>query len=232
MCGRFTLRTPANIIKDVFGLELLPYFQPRYNIAPSQPVAVVRVEDDERRLRMLRWGLVPWWAQDPAIGNRLINARAETVATKPAYREPFEQRRCLIPADGFYEWQRLGNERKQPFHIDLSNGDPLAFAGLWDRWHDRGTGSVTESCALITIEANSVVAPIHHRMPVMLTSSSFSAWLERRTKPDRLHKLLRPIDAEQIRATPVSTLVNRPENDNLRCLDPVVVPSSHQTLFD
>ncbi len=231
MCGRFTLRTPANIVKDMFGLEPLPELRPRYNIAPTQPIAVVRSEDAERRLHMLRWGLIPWWAKDVSIGNRLINARAETVATKPAYRESFEQRRCLIPADGFYEWQRLGNGRKQPFHVDLSTGDPFAFAGVWDRWRDPVSDAVTESCALITIEANSVVAPIHHRMPVMLPPSSFAAWLEPDAQPEGLQEMLRPIAGERVRATPVSVLVNRPENDDPRCLDPVVAPSLQPTLF-
>ena len=231
MCGRFTLRTPANIFKDVFGLEPLPGLRPRYNIAPTQPIAVVRAEGAKRRLHMLRWGLVPWWAKDISIGNRLINARAETIATKPAYREPFEQRRCLIPADGFYEWQRLGNGRKQPFHVDLSTGDPFGFAGVWDRWRDPASGAVTESCALITIEANSVVAPIHHRMPVTLTPSSFAAWLERDAEPERLQELLCPIAGERVRVTPVSVLVNRPDNDDPRCLDPVGAPSPQPTLF-
>ncbi len=232
MCGRFTLRTPANIIKDVFGLDPLPGFRPRYNVAPTQPVAVVRLTDEGRQLDMLRWGLIPWWAKDISIGNRLINARAETVATKPAYREPFEQRRCLIPADGFYEWQRLPNGRKQPFHVDLSTGDPFAFAGLWDRWRDRASGAVTESCALITIGASSAVAPIHHRMPVMLTPSAFAAWLEPEAQPEELQGLLRPIASERVRATPVSVLVNGPDNDDPRCLDPVVAPSPQPTLFD
>ena len=231
MCGRFTLRTPANIIKDVFGLQPLPGFQPRYNIAPSQPVAVVRAEGAERRLQMLRWGLIPWWAKDASVGNRLINARAETVATKPAYREPFEQRRCLIPADGFYEWQPLGNGRKQPFHVDLLTGEPFAFAGLWDRWRDPSNGAIAESCALITIEANALVAPIHGRMPVMLSPSSFAAWLEPTAETESLQELLRPIAAERLRATPVSVLVNRPGNDDRRCLDPVVAPSRQPTLF-
>ena len=232
VCGRFTLRTPADIIKDVFGLEPLPGFQPRYNIAPTQPVAVVRQLDEGRRLEMLRWGLIPWWAQDASVGNRMINARAETVAAKPAYREPFEQRRCLIPADGFYEWQRLGNGRKQPFHFELCSSDAFAFAGIWDRWRDRTSGVVTESCALITTDANSVVSPIHDRMPVMLMPSAFGTWLERDAEPDRLQRLLRPIDAELLRAAPVSVLVNRPENDDARCLDRIAAPSPQPTLFD
>ncbi len=232
MCGRFTLRTPANIIRDVFGLQPLPGLLPRYNIAPSQPVAVVRVAAGEHHLQMIRWGLIPWWAKDVTIGNRMINARAETVATKPAFREPFEQRRCLIPADGFYEWQRLGNGRKQPFHLELTSGDPFAFAGVWDRWRDRSSGDTTESCALITTEANSTVAPIHDRMPVMLRPPEFSAWLDPAANPEPLRELLRPIAAEQLRATAVSALVNRPENDDPFCLDPVVAPRRQPTLFD
>ncbi len=232
VCGRFTLRTPADIVKDVFGLRPLPGLRPRYNIAPSQPVAVVRDDAGQRRLEMVRWGLVPWWAKDASIGNRMINARAETVATKPAFREPFEQRRCLIPADGFYEWQRLGNGPKQPFHLELIGGDPFAFAGVWDRWRDRSSGDVTESCALITTEANSTVAPIHDRMPVILGPQAFATWLDPTAAPEPLHELLRPIAAEQLRATAVNTLVNRPENDDPLCLDPVVAPRRQPTLFD
>jgi len=167
VCGRFTLTTNLGAIAKRFGVSrLLEEVGPRYNIAPSQTVIVVN-DDGTRHLTQMRWGLIPSWAQDPAIGNRMINARAETVATKPAFRVALRKRRCLIPADGFYEWQPLGR-RKQPIYIALKNREPFAFAGLWEIWTSP-EGEEVKSCTIITTEANTLLKPIHDRMPVMLT---------------------------------------------------------------
>lgn len=168
MCGRFTLRVPAAELVEIFRLLRRPDVQPRYNIAPTQPVAVVRRIDRGRELSMLRWGLVPSWAKDPKIGARMINARAETVATKPAFRTALRRRRCLVPADGFYEWAKSAGGTKQPHYITRRDGRPFAFAGLWESW-DGPDGSSIESCTIVTTEANDLVGRIHDRMPVILS---------------------------------------------------------------
>lgn len=168
MCGRFTLRTPAKHIAEIFGLSDVFDLPHQYNIAPSQDVAAVRLnrEGKKRELAMLHWGLVPFWAKDPKIGYRTINARAETLATKPSFRNAFKKRRCLIVADGFYEWQKT-NGKKQPFLIHMKDDRPFAFAGLWEHW--KGDDEVIESCTIIVTEANDLMKPIHDRMPVILS---------------------------------------------------------------
>ena len=201
----------------------------RYNVAPSQSVAAVRFERGERRLSMLRWGLIPGWAQDPSIGNRLINARAETVGTKPAFRAAWStRRRCLVPADGFYEWTGRGSVR-QPWLIAMKDGAPFAFAGLWERWTVRegavlrgslaecAPGDVVETFALLTTTANAAVAPVHHRMPVIVPPERFDPWLSGETVA------LDPYPPESMTVHPVSTLVNKPANDDPRCIEPVVL---------
>ncbi|MFH1923901.1 MAG: SOS response-associated peptidase [Planctomycetota bacterium] len=224
MCGRFTLRAPASVVAAQFGLFEMPPFAPRFNVAPTQPVAVVRCAFDEpkprRELAWLRWGLIPSWAKDPAIGNRMINARAETVAEKPAYRAAFRQRRCLVVADGFYEWQRLG-ARKQPYFIRMRDDRPFAFAGLWESWQGPEQGPV-ESCTLLTTEPNELLEPIHNRMPVILAADDYQQWLDPAVrKPEMLEPLLRPFPAERMIADPVSTYVNSPTRDDPRCIDPI-----------
>jgi putative SOS response-associated peptidase YedK len=221
MCGRFTLRTTGKAVADFFGLREIPELLARYNIAPTQPVAAVRVSQHHagRELAMLRWGLIPAWAADPAIGNRMINARADTVATKPAFRKAFRQRRCLIVADGFYEWKKL-NGRKQPYYIRLQDGGPFAFAGLWEHW-DRGDRPI-DSCTILTTDANELVGSIHDRMPVILDPGDYNLWLD----PDiedakRLEPLLVPYRSEAMAAYPVSTMVNNPKADDPRCIEPV-----------
>ncbi|HXY36302.1 MAG TPA: SOS response-associated peptidase [Planctomycetaceae bacterium] len=217
MCGRFTLRArPADLV-EVFELLREPELTPRFNIAPTQPVAIVRQVDKHREISMVRWGLIPFWAEDPKVGYSTINARAETVAKKPTFRQSFAKRRCLIPADGFYEWQRMDG-RKQPFFIHMKDDRPFAFAGLWDRWK-RGDQAI-ESCSIIVSNANELVEPIHDRMPVILDQEDYARWLDPKNQDTAaLQGLLRPYPAEGMTAFPISTLVNSPRNDQPECIE-------------
>ncbi len=225
MCGRFTLRTPASAVVDHFAVEgEVPPLTPRYNIAPTQAVAVVRIDDrggqPRRELAALRWGLIPHWAKDTSIGNRMINARAETVAGKPAYRAALRRRRCLLPADGFYEWRRTGG-RKQPYFIGLDGDGLFAFAGLWESWEGPDHSHI-ESCTVLTTEANELVRPIHDRMPVILPPANYRLWLDPAEQdPATLLPLLGPFPADQMKACPVGTLVNSPANDRPECIAPL-----------
>ena len=177
MCGRFAFYSPTEAAAALFGVSGSVDVEPRYNIAPTQYVAAVRNDADEQReLVMLRWGLVPFWAKDPSIGNRMINARAETVAEKPSYRNAYKHRRCLVLADGFYEWRRQG-EVKTPYFISLASGEPFALAGLWENWTDKESGESLQTTTLITTDANAFMAPLHHRMPVILEAATATDWL-------------------------------------------------------
>lgn len=221
MCGRFTLFEPDRILAKEFGISGFAPRSPRYNIAPSQPVAAVRAPSaaNERELVLLRWGLIPSWSKDPAIGNRLINARSETVREKPSFRNAFRKHRCLIPASGFYEWQRL-ERGKQPFYIRMRDRRPFAFAGLWDRWE--GPDGPLETCTILTTAANTVLSPIHDRMPVILPSTEYARWLDLSLKdPDSLTSLLVPFPPEEMDAFPVSPRVNAPSNDDAGCIAPL-----------
>jgi putative SOS response-associated peptidase YedK len=207
---------------ELFELPYVPPLEPRYNIAPTQPVAAVRYDIDtgERKLDLLKWGLIPFWAKDAGIGNRMINARSETVAEKPAFRAAFRERRCLVPADGFYEWQKLGT-RKQPHHIHLPGGGGFGIAGLWESW-ESGEGDTVESCTLLTTEANETLKPIHHRMPVILDPSDYDVWLDPKlTDRDTLEHLLRAMPEDALVASPVSTLVNSPGNQGPELIAPI-----------
>ncbi len=221
MCGRFTLAAPAEQVATQFQLPETPALRPRYNIAPTQEVAAVRATEGGRELAMLRWGLVPSWAKDPSIGARMINARAETAAEKPAFRTALRQRRCLIPADGFYEWQaREGG--KQPFHIRLADGGLFALAGLYEHWK-APDGSWLSTCTILTTEANELMRPLHDRMPVIIAPEHYALWLApglRDVGP--LQELLAPFPADQMAATPVSKAVNRVANDGPELLAPAV----------
>ena len=218
MCGRFTLRASTKEIAEHFALPLLGDLQPRYNIAPTQAIAVVRNGVPSSELTLLRWGLVPSWSKDPSSGPLLINARSETVATKPAFRQAFRQRRCLIPADGFYEWRRVGRT-KQPLHFSRHDGGLLAFAGLWECWH-AADGSALESCTILTTQANTLVQPVHERMPVILDPRDYAIWLApTRTQPTDLQQLLVPSPDDLLRVVPVSSYVNSPKHDDARCLE-------------
>jgi len=221
MCGRFTLATPPEIVAEFFELTAAPDLSPRYNIAPTQPAPAILLtpERAQRLFRPLRWGLIPSWARDPTIGNRMINARAETVAEKPAFRSAFRQRRCLVVSDGFYEWKK-GPGRKQPFYIRMRDDRPFAFAGLWEHWEaDDGTG--IESCALLTTQPNEVLRPIHDRMPVILDRANYDLWLDpTMADVDRLRPLLCPYRAEEMKVYPVGTRVNSPTRDDPACMEP------------
>ena len=217
MCGRFTQKSPAKKVAKQFKVEEVPPLVERYNVAPTQSVLVVR-EPGEREAVFLKWGLVPRWAKDPGIGNKLINARAETVAEKPSFREAFARRRCLVPLDGFYEWSRRG-DRKRPFYFHMRDGEPFAVAGLWEAWE--GDGGPLETCTLLTTEANGLLAGYHDRMPVILRPEDYDLWLDAEVRrAELLLPLLRPYPREGMAAYAVSPVVNSPSNDSPRCVEP------------
>jgi putative SOS response-associated peptidase YedK len=222
MCGRFTLSTPAQTLQQIFDLSETPDLPPRYNIAPSEAIAAIRLPEPQagHRLDLLRWGLVPPWAKEPDVGARMINARSETAATNPAFRTAFRRRRCLVPADGFYEWQRL-ERRKQPFYIRMRDGLPFAFAGLWEHW-EGPQGDALETCTILTTEPSELVRPVHDRMPVILDPQDWDLWLDPTMhEPERLQSLLRPYPAEKMIAFPVGQTVNNPANDHEECIAPL-----------
>jgi putative SOS response-associated peptidase YedK len=204
------------MITETFRVPEVPELPLRYNVAPTQPVGVVRQRDHERSFRLVRWGLVPFWADDPKIGSRLINARADTIATKPAFRAAFKERRCLVVADGFYEWQTVDG-KKQPFLIHRADDHPFGFAGLWERWRSP-EGAPLETCTIVTTDANDLMRPIHDRMPVILKPGDFERWLDPEADPgEALQALLRPYADGDLVATPVGTRVNNARNDGPEC---------------
>jgi len=224
MCGRFTLIAPGEAVAELFHLPEIPPLEARFNIAPTQPVAAVRVslKSESRELTYFHWGLIPRWAKDPAIGSRMINARSETAAEKPSFRSAFKYRRCLVPTDGFYEWQKV-NGRKQPVRIQVEDGGIFAIAGLWEHWISQD-GSEIESCTLLTTEPNDTMRPIHNRMPVILPPDDFDLWLDPAVqKADQVQHLLRPYQAGGMRHYPVSTHVNNPRNDDPLCIEPLTL---------
>jgi len=227
MCGRFLLKSPVVELQGAFGFVERPNLEPRFNIAPTQTVAIVRLRanGDGRELALVRWGLVPAWAKEPSIGSRMINARAEGIATKPAFRAAFRQRRALVLADGFYEWRKVeGAGRKQPMLIRRRDHAPFAFAGLWERW--RGPDGSLETCTIVTTAANALLAPIHDRMPVILGPADHEAWLDP-ARPNG-EALLRPCPTEELEAVPVSTRVNSPRHDDATLLEPEGEPVGAQ----
>lgn len=213
MCGRFTLFLDAETLQEVFGVSEIPAdYTPRYNIAPSQPVGVI-TNLHPQRMEWMRWGLIPSWAKDPAIGERMINARAETLTEKPSFRTAFARRRCIIPATGFYEWKSVGEGQKRiPYFIGLREHAPFAFAGLWEVWLNE-KGEEVHSCAIITCPANALVAELHDRMPVILDLQTIPNWLHE-TSAARLKTLLVPFEADRMVAYPVSRQVNSPAVDS------------------
>jgi putative SOS response-associated peptidase YedK len=230
MCGRFTLRTPLNRLVEQFLFAIHATDLPlRFNIAPTQPVAAVRLldPDQERQLASLRWGLIPSWAKERSIANELINARSETVAAKPSFRSAFRHRRCLILSDGYYEWKKLGaSGTKQPYYIRMRDERPFAFAGLWETWQDQA-GTPLETCTVITTTANELTRAIHPRMPVILAAEDYTSWLDPRTSDrDLLTRLLRPYDSAAMDVYPVSSLVNNARHDSPECVVPVRIPSA------
>jgi putative SOS response-associated peptidase YedK len=218
MCGRYTLRTPVDSVAEAFEIEEYPSsITPNYNIAPTQEVAAVVEEDEKRKLEMLHWGLIPSWAKDPSIGNKMINARAETVAEKPSFRRAFKVRRCLILADGFYEWKKTDGG-KQPYHVKMEDGSLFAFAGLWETWQN---GEEIRSCTIITTDANDLMSEIHHRMPVILHPEDYAMWLDHDfEEKEVLTTLLKPYPADVMEAYPVSRRVNKPSNNEPSVLEP------------
>ncbi|MEW6287745.1 MAG: SOS response-associated peptidase [Chloroflexota bacterium] len=221
MCGRFTLTVDPAQFQDTFPGFLFPTkFAPRYNIAPSQPV--LAIPNDERNAAdFFIWGLIPMWAKDPSIGSRLINARSETLAEKPSFRGSFKYKRCLILADGFYEWKTVaGKKTKTPYYIHLTDRRPFAFAGLWDVW-ESPDGSSLKTCTIITTEPNELMATLHNRMPAILHPRDYAKWLDPSPQtPESLLPLLKPYPAEAMTAYPVSTLVNKPGNDSPELIAP------------
>ena len=216
MCGRFAFYSPTEATAALFGAAGSLDIGPRYNIAPTQDIAAVRVAEDEgRELVALRWGLVPFWAKDPGIGNRMINARAETVAEKPAFRAAYRHRRCLVLADGFYEWHREGSA-KIPYFISLANEEPFAFAGLWEQWHSKETDESLQTATLITTQANGFLAPLHHRMPVILEKDRAERWL---AGDDELIATA-VADCPRLRAWPVDRRVNNARNEGDELIEP------------
>lgn len=216
MCGRYTLITDIRKIAESFGVDPAPAIQPRYNIAPTQNVVAI-LKNDTAHLSTLRWGLIPAWAKDETIGSRMINARAETLAEKPSFKNLLRGKRCLIVADGFYEW-RVEGKAKIPMYITLQDDQPFAFAGLWDTWKSPD-GQKIQSCTIITTEPNELMASIHNRMPAILRSGAYEDWLNPQLRDEHvLTHWLSPYPAELMKARPVSKLVNNPRNDTAALL--------------
>ena len=222
MCGRFTLAATSETLTETFpGFEMPDELSPRYNVTPSQQVLVVP-NTGENKVEFFKWGLIPSWAKDPTIGNRMINARSETLSEKPSFRTAYRRRRCLVLADGFYEWCREPEGRaKTPIYIRLQSGAPFAFAGLWEVWRPPEDDTPVLSCTIITCPPNSLIETIHRRMPVVLEPEAYDLWLDTQDgPPDRLNELLKPYPAEEMTAYPVSRLVNQPRNDSPDCIQP------------
>jgi putative SOS response-associated peptidase YedK len=219
MCGRYSITTPVEGLRRLFRfVGPIPNLPPRYNVAPTQQVPIVRLagNDGAREIAQVRWGLIPFWAKDAAIGSKMINARAEGIAEKPAFRAALKSRRCLVLADGFYEWQATPG-RKVPWRITLKDGEPFAFAGLWERWEKAPDGVPVESCTIVTTSANPLLRPLHDRMPVILATDDYPAWLGE-DAARAVTELLRPYPSGAMRAYRVSTAVNSVRNDGPECI--------------
>jgi putative SOS response-associated peptidase YedK len=220
MCGRYKLTAKERWLSSYFNLDPEDVdWAARWNVAPTQEVAIIRQDSKEpkRRFALMRWGLIPYWAKDPSIANRAINAMSETAAEKPAFREAMKLRRCIVPADGFYEWKRTGPKSKQAYNIGLKDDGLFAFAGLWERWKNP-EGMVINTCTILTTEANAALVDIHNRMPVILRPEDYDLWLDPGiTDPARVAGLLRPYDARLMRKYPVSDFVNRADNEGPEC---------------
>jgi putative SOS response-associated peptidase YedK len=220
MCGRFVLeKTPEQLMK-VYRLSSSPDLPPRFNIAPSQQIAAVRQQNGgDRELTFLQWGLIPSWSKDPAIGYKMINARSETVHEKPSFKQAFLARRCIIPASGFYEWEKVGKE-KVPHYIHLRDGDVMSLAGLWERWKSP-EGKELETCTILTTAANSLIKKVHDRMPVILHRAEFGIWLNRESDEiNRLTELFHPYPSDQLEEYVVTKAVSSPSNDSSECIIP------------
>lgn len=233
MCGRFSLTTPLEALRALFGFPEQSNLAPRANIAPTQEVSAVVAQAGERHLTALRWGLIPSWAKERAIGAKMINARSETVGDKPAFRQAFARRRCLIPADGFYEWQAAAQGPKQPYRIEFKQRPPFAFAGLWESWRDPASGETVKSCTILTTSATNALAWLHERMPVVLEPAAFDLWLADGFQPLPLLALLKPYPATggfygAMTTFPVSTALNKVANEGVHLANPL---ESQKSLF-
>ncbi len=227
MCGRFSLKASADDLAEFLGLDDFPTLEPRFNMAPSQYLLGLRVsaQDKNREICLLRWGLIPSWARDEKIGMRTINARSETAAQKPSFRGAMKRRRCVIPADGFYEWQRQGQRKKQPHRIIMKDGSLFGMAGLWDTWMPPDGGPI-ETCSILTTAANALVGKLHDRMPVILDKKNFSEWMDPKNEdPKTVQQLLRPFPAEAMDSYPVGLYVNSPKNEGPQCVEPLAPPT-------
>ena len=233
MCGRYRLTAKERYLRDHFGLDEDPSWPPRWNIAPTQQVAIIRQHPTQPRriFSHARWGLIPYWAKDPSSGMKTINAMSETAAEKPAFRDALRFRRCLIPADGFYEWKRLRATEKQPYQFQMVDGSPFAFAGLWERW--RGPDKeILETCTILTTTPNALVSEVHNRMPVIVGRDDYDLWLDPGIKdPSRVAQCLGPFDANLMKKYAVSVRVNRPDNDDEECARQVPVEQPVPLLF-
>lgn len=230
MCGRYTLTANPEAIQQAFNLEVLPNLQPRYNIAPTQPVPIITAEKP-RELTIVSWGLIPSWSKDASGASKLINARAETVAEKPSFRAAYKYRRCLIPADGFFEWQSVENSsKKKPQFIYVGEREVFAFAGLWETWHSPA-GDEVLTCTILTTEPNQKIKKMHHRMAVILDKDDYDAWLSPEAKPAELKHLLRAYPEERLNIYEVSTMVNNARVDTPEILQPVQPPPEQQGMF-
>lgn len=221
MCGRFVVRSSPEEIRRLLGYEDTPNFPPRYNVAPTQPIAIVRIDRGKRRFALTRWGLIPSWVKDPKQFALLINARAEGITQKASYRAAMQRRRCLVPADGFYEWQKTPGG-KRPFYVHARNGGPMAFAGLWETWMD-ATGGEIDTAAIVTCPANAMLAPIHDRMPVVLAPEKYDAWLDtENVDAAAASALLKPAPEDMLQAYEISTRVNSVKNEGAELVEPAV----------
>jgi len=233
MCGRYRLSRRKQVVEEYFDCDSWDGdWSPRFNIAPTQPIPVIRQNPREpaRQISTMRWGLIPNWAKDPSIATGTINARSETAATKPAFRDPLKLRRCLIPADGFYEWKRTGRS-KQPYCFEVNDGELFAFAGLWDGWKN-ASGNWIKTCAILTTMSYALTSAVHDRMPVILDPGSYDLWLDPGMQNlATVLELLKPYDARSMRCYPVSTRINYVGNDDVECSSPVEVAEARSKLF-
>jgi putative SOS response-associated peptidase YedK len=233
MCGRYRLSRRKQLVEEYFGTDESQHeWSPRYNIAPTQPVPVIRQNPKEpvREVSLVRWGLIPAWAKDSSTAARMINARSETAASKPAFRDALKSRRCLIPADGFYEWKRTG-KAKQPYCFEVNEGELFAFAGIWDRWRD-ASGKTIETCSILTTTPNAVTSTVHDRMPVILDPDCYDLWLDPGMREVAVaSEMLKPFDARLMRSYPVSSRINSVANDDEECSAPAELAEIQNRLF-
>jgi putative SOS response-associated peptidase YedK len=221
MCGRFGLTRPERLSLERYGINAVPELTPRFNIAPGTEILVIGQREGERRARLLRWGLVPYWADEPSIGQRMVNARADTAFEKPAFRRPMEKRRCLIPADLFYEWQAVaGQRRKQPYAVRMKDREPFALGGLWDFWRPKKGGDGLATCTILTTAPNELLAPIHDRMPVIVPADRYDAWLDPKTPVPAVLDMCREYPSHEMEAWRVSPRVNDAAADDEKVIEP------------